>query len=136
MMATALKLIGNPLAWAIAAFVGVLGFAGVQTLRLKDAQAATASWENASNEWKAAATGWQSAFNLSEARRAAEQSTAAAAVDALDIQCAARVAEARRSTAAIQTLVTKAPTYDPNNCPVRALLDPGGLLDAVSAGTH
>ena len=77
--------------------------------------------------WKAE----KGAFDQSEALRGQEGSQAVRAVTQAVQACDARVATARRSTAAIAAITGKAPTYDANSCPVRELVDPGRLRDAL-----
>lgn len=77
--------------------------------------------------------GEHKAFVDSEAARRADQHNAVAAIDASQTECEARITEARRSSSAIRTLTHACPTFDASHCPVRGLLDAGGLRDALGA---
>lgn len=98
-------------------------------------EADVATWSKSSADWQRAAGGWESSFRASEAARGRERSTAQAAANSLIEQCGARVEEARRSARVIERIVTREPTYDANRCPVRELVDPGSLRDALSPGS-
>jgi hypothetical protein len=98
------------------------------------AEANSRAWEKSSDAWSAAAGGWRASFRAAEGVRKAETTQARAAVDEGEKLCDARVAEARRSSAAIRAIVTKEPRRDPQGCPIRELVDPGSLRDALQAG--
>ncbi|KQS55883.1 hypothetical protein ASG17_07485 [Brevundimonas sp. Leaf363] len=83
------------------------------------------------NEWKRHALGWMASYRVSESRRGEERQTSQAAATSLIEQCAARVAEARQSARVIERIVTKEPTYDPSRCPVRELVDPRSVREAL-----
>lgn len=127
------KLLSSPATWIIGVIVGAALTINVLRLDLNTANANAAAWRKASDAWSANAGAWKASFTASERIRAREQSTANTAASTLSTQCDARVAEARRSAAAINTLVTKAPTYDASHCPVRSLFDHGSLRDALGA---
>jgi len=74
--------------------------------------------------------------DLREARRELEVLREAREAAVADAQsqadlCAARVAEARRSTRAIQSLLNKDVVHDEAGCPVAGLLDAGELRQAL-----
>lgn len=115
-------------AWNFAPFIGPQA---VETRQAKD----VVTWQTASNSWKVAAAGWETSFHDSEAIRAGETSTSRAAVNADATTCDARVAEARRSTSAIQMLTRKDPALDPaTHCPVRSVMPSDSLRDALQPG--
>lgn len=101
--------------------------------QLVAAEQARDGWRNASDRWSATALGWRASFRAAEGLRGREHAQAVHAIDAAAQACDARVAEARRSAIAIHTLVNKEPAYDADHCPVRSLLDPGQLRDALGA---
>ncbi|RZJ42341.1 MAG: hypothetical protein EON87_14830 [Brevundimonas sp.] len=68
---------------------------------------------------------------MSESRRGEERQTSQAAATSLIEQCAARVFEARQSARVIERIVTKEPTYDTTRCPVRELVDPRSVREAL-----
>lgn len=78
------------------------------------------------------ATAQRTAFDESERLRGAETAEARTALAEAAGQCEARVASARKSAAAIAAIVTKEPRRDPQGCPVRQLVDPGQLRDALA----
>ena len=85
----------------------------------------------AARQWKGHALGWMASFHAAESIRDDERANARMAVDQLEGQCAARVDQARRSARVIETIVTKEPIYDEARCPVRSLVDPGQLRNAL-----
>lgn len=87
--------------------------AGVQTWRLDRSDKALASA-------RAQITRWRDFADLS----------AKAADDAAEA-CSARVAEARRSTQRIETVLERPIVLDPNGCPSRQLLPADVLRDAL-----
>ena len=109
-------------------FLPVVGF-GAQVVR---AELEADTWKQSAEEWRKASRGWESSFRSAEAMRVAEQDRAVEAVDMERTACAALVAEARRSSRVIETIVTKEPTYDQDRCPVRELVDADRLREALS----
>lgn len=121
--------------WALAAMVGAILWTftpwigpAARYARLTDDRDARAE---AAKTWEGHARGWMASFHAAEAVRRDERANARMAVDQLEGQCAARVDQARRSARVIETIVTKEPTYDETRCPVRSLVDPGQLRDAL-----
>lgn len=108
-------------------FMPVVGF-GAQIVR---AELKADTWEKSAGDWRKASRGWESSFRKSEDNRKVEQDRAVDSVDLERKACTARVAEARRSARVIETIITKEPTYDANLCPVRELVDPGQLRQAL-----
>lgn len=89
------------------------------------------TWRTAARDYKAAAEGWQRSYRASEDIRAAEKAEGRAAATEASSACDARVAEARRSARAIETIVTKEVPRDPQGCPVRELVPAGELRNAL-----
>lgn len=108
-------------------FLPVVGF-GAQIVR---AELKADTWEQAAADWRRASRGWESSFRSSEANRKMEQDRAVDAVDLERTACTALVNEARRSAVVIEKIVTKEPTMV-SGCPVRELVDPALLSDALS----
>ena len=125
--------------WILAGVVGALAYHflpawGVRA-QVDRLEADVATWSKSSADWQRAAGGWEASFRASEQARGRERTTAQAAANNLIEQCGARVEEARRSARVIERIVTREPTYDENRCPVRELVDPGSLRDALSPGS-
>lgn len=83
--------------------------------------------------WKSAYQSEQKAFQGSEDQRKRDQIQAVSAVNASNADCDARISEARRSSSAIRSIVNVCPKLDQQNCPVRSVIDPGGLRNALGA---
>lgn len=75
------------------------------------------------------------AGRLTAAEAQLSENAAAAVDDANETAaaCEARLAEARRSSAAIRDLLNQEVPRDPQGCPVRAMLDPDGVREAIGA---
>ena len=81
------------------------------------------------------AEGWEQAFRASEKARAGDLVATIADAAAADRQCDARLAAARKSGAALQTLIQRPVTHDQKTgCPVRELAPPGLLRDVLKPG--
>ena len=107
-----------------APFIGLDGrIASLTSDRDKARAQRDANWQ-----WGAAE---KAAFDKSESLRADEARQANASATSADKACTARVATARQSTAAIAAITTKAPTYDQNRCPVRVLVAPDSVRNAL-----
>ena len=102
--------------------------------RLDRAEAGISSWKLASDDWERSARNWKASFTASETLRQHETTDAIEAVTSEIERCAVRVTEARQSARVIERIVTKEPTYDENRCPVRALVDPVQLRQALQPG--
>lgn len=123
------------LPWAAAAALGAAvyhyaPFVGARA-QINAADKVAERWETQAGDWRRASIGWEKSYRLSETRRGNETATAQAAATSLIQQCSARVAEARASARVIERIVTKEPTYDANRCPVRELVDPDSLREAL-----
>lgn len=88
-------------------------------------------WRVAAGDWKGHAVAWERHSRGVAKLRRAEGRQAVNAVQEASRACDARVADARKSSAAIRTIIQKVPTYDQNHCPVRERVDPGLLRDAL-----
>jgi hypothetical protein len=89
------------------------------------------AWRRTAGQYLASAKDWEKSFRSSEKIRGQERTEAIQAVNDAGRTCDARVAAARRSTAAIQSIVTKEVRYDESRCPVRAVVGSGELRDAL-----
>jgi len=95
-------------------------------------RASSVAWRQAQADTRLLAVAWAGSFREAKALRIAERVTAIGAVDAAARSCDARVSAARRSAAAIHSLVTQEVPRDPQGCPVRQLLDPRRMRDALT----
>lgn len=89
------------------------------------------AWRTTAKTYLGAAKAWERSFRGAERFRAQERARAEQAVGDLATACDARVASARRSAAAIQSIVTREVRYDESRCPVRAVVGAGELRDAL-----
>ncbi|CAN5855382.1 hypothetical protein BH11PSE1_BH11PSE1_16410 [soil metagenome] len=127
---------GPALAGAAAIFTaGVLAatftpFVGANA-RVGRAQHQVQAWRGHAENNRLTALAYAKRAGESEGLRKLEVRASIAAVDHQAAACVARIAQARRSAAAISLLTHKEPTRDPNGCPVRQLLDPRQLRDAL-----
>ena len=87
--------------------------------------------QKAESKAKRDAAAWELSFRSSEAARQGDQLAAAAAVTEANRSCDKRLAEARRSTKVIERIVNAPSKSDGSGCPVRSLVDPGELRDAL-----
>jgi hypothetical protein len=116
--------------YAALAAVAVL-LAALGGLYLKGKADGVAKWKPRAEAAQKLAAGWEKSFRQAEALRATEAKTAREAVDAVQSQCDARVKQARASAKTIKELVYAPVKLDANNCPVRSVLDPDRLRDAL-----
>ena len=89
------------------------------------------AWRTTAKTYLGAAKAWERSFRESETLRVREHGKAVAVSAEAARACDARVAVARRSAAAIQSIVTKEVRYDESRCPVRAVVGAGELRDAL-----
>ena len=115
---------------AVVLALGGFYFAGVSTGRA-DVSGARDAWRSTARSYLASAKAWEKSFRSSEGRREQERIRAEGAVSAAASACDARVTAARRSAAAIQSIVTKEVRYDESRCPIRAVVRAGELRDAL-----
>lgn len=140
MGALALRLWASPLArrllavcliiLATVAVIAAIYRAGEAAGRAKIA-ADRDAWRTTAKTYLGAAKAWERSFRGAERFRAQERARAEQAVGDLATACDARVASARRSAAAIQSIVTREVRYDESRCPVRAVVGAGELRDAL-----
>jgi len=120
----------GPIAAAVAAVLATL-----LALALVAAAAANGRINRLAAErdgWKTAAAHWEAGLRQSEVLRAEETATARAASAAASIACDGRVAVARRSARAIQSIVQEEVSHDANGCPARGLVPVERLRDALA----
>lgn len=132
----------NQLAWkllgAVAALALLLGLYEMTPVigpraRVERVAEDRDAWRRATEAWTRNAGAWQASFRASEKLRDDEGQAALTATNAQQSSCDARVAEARRSSKAIERLLShEPPKPDARGCPGRALLDPGELRDALA----
>ena len=133
----ALNLLGLLTNWRVLAalgFAGVLGFAGLQSVRLSHAKADLAKVSGQLTDTRKALAANVSALKLSEDKRAVEYSLAVRDASEADRACSVRVAGAHRSAARIKAIVEKPVALDSNHCPVRSVIGAGELRDAIRPG--
>lgn len=114
---------------AVAHFTPFIGY-GAQLHRLTQARD---SWRVAADNWKTASEGWEAAFKKSERLRKEEQRQAVAAVNADQMQCDARVRQARAAAKVIKEISYAPVKTDPAGCPVRGVVGADRLRDALQA---
>lgn len=88
-------------------------------------------WRGAYEEWRSYGKAERAAFLESERLRKAEAEVARGALQSAEKSCGVRLAEARRSAAAIRSIVTQEPSHDAQGCPVRGVVPPNQLRDAL-----
>ncbi|WP_312144268.1 hypothetical protein [Brevundimonas sp.] len=126
------------LPWIAAALMGAIIWHFLPVIgpadRLARATQVTADWKAQADEQARQARNWRASYTASETLRKQETTDAIDAVASEIERCAARVTEARQSARIIERIVTKEPTYDQNRCPVRELVDPDQLRQALQPG--
>lgn len=110
-----------------AALVGLAG----QKARADGLSRDRDAWKTAAGRWEASARGLRASFDEAEAIRGREATRARTAAGEAARACDARVAAARRSARAIETIVTKEVARDANGCPARGLVPGERLRDAL-----
>jgi hypothetical protein len=139
-IAALLAAVGSPIGRRLAGAAGILAalaltVAGVYAAGVSAGKAKVAgdrdAWRRTAGQYLSSAKAWEKSFRSSDKIRAEERSDAVRAVDEADKACDARVAAARRSSAAIQSIVTREVRYDESRCPVRAVVGSGELRDAL-----
>lgn len=100
--------------------------------RIEHFKLSTKTWQGHAKANHDTALAYARRAGLSEGLRVKEGRAAIAAVNATAAACDARVARARAAASAIRSIVTQEPRYDASHCPVRELVDPGQLRDAIS----
>lgn len=97
----------------------------------KPAEADRNRWKATATAYLGAAHAWEASYRQDARFRGQERAEAIAALNSAAKACDARVAVARRSAIAIQSIVTKETTYDQAHCPVRAVVRADQLSDAL-----
>lgn len=124
--------------WILCAFLGAfLGYHAPivgHRAQIVKAEALALQWEQTAGRYKTTAENWKKAFDKSEGLRRQETGAVDSDFRIARAQCDAEISAARSSARVIERIVTKAPTYDPNRCPVRELVDPGQLREALDPG--
>ncbi len=92
------------------------------------------AWRRTARTAQAEAAGWKAAHRQLKDVRDGEIDTARKAATQADQACDARVDAARRSSAAVRTIIEKEPRRDQAGCPLRERVDPGLLRDALQPG--
>lgn len=140
MIALALRLWASPLARRLlAGCLIILATAAVLVGIYRTGEAAGRAkiaadrdaWRTTAKTYLGAAKAWERSFRDAERLRAQERGRAERAFSDAATACDARVATARRSAAAIQSIVTREVRYDESRCPVRAVVGAGELRDAL-----
>ncbi|MGZ3272433.1 MAG: hypothetical protein ACXU82_03760 [Caulobacteraceae bacterium] len=88
-------------------------------------------WRTTAAQDLAWAKGWEDSFRKSDHLRGEERSQATDAIGEAEKICNARVAAARASAEAIQSITTQEPQYDQSHCPIRESVPAGRLRDAL-----
>lgn len=114
--------------------VAAMAFSGVYALQLKATKASLHASRLETARETARARAWEASYRQADALRREEQGRALRAVSEAGAQCDARVSAARKSANAIQTIIQKVPTYDPNGCPTRERVPVDSLRDALKPG--
>lgn len=89
-------------------------------------------WKAAAQGWEATARGLRASFEEAEALRRRETGMARAAAEAAGKACETRVAAARRSARAIETIIKQEVTRDATGCPDRRIVPVERLRDALT----
>lgn len=89
------------------------------------------AWRRTAGQYLISAKAWERSFRAAEGLRGDERGQAERAVSEAGRACDARVASARRSAAAIHSIVTKEVRYDESRCPIRSVVGAGELRDAL-----
>lgn len=100
--------------------------------RIEHFKLSTQTWQGHSKANHDIAVAYARRAGASESLRVKEGREAVAAVNATAAACDGRVARARAAASAIRSIVTQEPRYDASHCPVRQLVDPGQLRDALA----
>lgn len=118
---------------ALGAFLGYYAPIVGSRVAIVKAEGQALTWERTANSYKATSEKWRKIFEQSEGLRRQEAGAVDSDFRIARAQCDSEIAAARSSARVIERIVTKAPTYDQNHCPVRELVDPGQLRDALGA---
>ena len=123
------------LPWVACAALGALAYQYTPLIgpqaRLARLESSRDGWRKSADDWKRAAGGWQASFRKAEVLRVAEHASAVNGLADAQKQCDLRVKEARASAITIRRIVDAPPKSDAAGCPLRVVVDPGSLRDAL-----
>jgi hypothetical protein len=88
-------------------------------------------WKATAGQFRASAIGWEKNFRWDAKLRDQERDEAIASIKAAGRACDARVEAARKTTSAIQSIITRETIYDQAHCPVRRGVGFDSLRDAT-----
>ena len=117
--------------WWVAAITGLVVLLYVQNAVLDSTRADLKASRLETKAETAKSRAWEASYRQAATLRAEEQSRALAAVSEGLAKCDARVAQARKSASAIQTIVKTETRYDTTGCPVRERVPDSLLNDAL-----
>lgn len=122
----------SKLGLSIFAVLGVMLFLGLHLAGDSHVKHQRDAYKLASEDWKASSTAYERGYRGEIAVRAAEWQSAKDGAQSLDKQCAARVAEAHRSSNAIRDLLSRPPKVDPvTKCAVPEAIPAADLHGAL-----
>lgn len=85
----------------------------------KPAEADRDRWRATAATYLHSARAWEASYREDARLRGLEGAEAVSALNASSKACDARVATARKSSVAIQSIITREPAYDQAHCPIR-----------------
>ncbi len=88
-------------------------------------------WKATAAQYRASAVGWEKNFRWDARLRDQERVEAITAIKAAGRACDARVEAARKTTTALQSIITRETIYDQAHCPVRRGVGFDSLRDAT-----
>lgn len=130
LLAWALKALTSRTGIAIMAGFAVITFVSIHLHNDQIIRQDLATMTANRDAWQRNALGWQASFRASEKLRRQDRQTALTDAATSRDQCEDRVAAARRSRAAIRTIVERPPTIV-NGCPARETVGAGELRGAL-----
>jgi hypothetical protein len=116
--------------WSWFAMAGLVIALQLQGSQLKSVKKDRDQWRATAGAYLDFAHGWEGSYREDKRLRGLEGRQATAALGEAEAACNARVTAARSSAAAIHSIITQEPTYGPDRCPLRQLVDPHRMLDA------
>ena len=146
-LAPVLRFLGRAAPWIVAAVLGALAwhyapkikvlwwdvFDGGAHVRIEALKTERDTLTEAVEALTAERDGLRLSLGQSEENRAEERRDAEEALAEEQAACQARVDEAIRTERAARRIVSREPTYDQNNCPIRERVDRSELCDLFSA---
>jgi ABC-type transport system involved in cytochrome bd biosynthesis fused ATPase/permease subunit len=142
-MANLLGFIVSPLGRKLGALLAVLVALALVGLTIfnagadhgrRPAEADRDRWKTTAKDYLRAAHAWEASYREDARLRGEEREEAVTATNAAAKACDTRVAAARKSSAAIQSIITRETVYDPSHCPVRRPVGIERLRDATGLG--